>query len=116
MFNRKRKPYTAAETDRVALIKSAGCVCCTQLHRRDTGLPVEFNHHLRAGRRIGNDVGTGECAWHHRGEPKFTWTKREMLEHYGPARTYPGSKPFHARFGTDAELRERQERMIRGEP
>lgn len=114
MFNKKRKPYTEAEAEFVMLAKSHGCVCCEQLWPRPTNdQTVEFNHHLRAGRRISNDVGTAECEWHHRGVQKYGFTKAAMAKIYGPSRAN-GSKPFRARFGTDEELRERQARMIRG--
>jgi hypothetical protein len=96
-------------------VKSLGCVCCRQLWPpqvpRQT---IEFNHHLHAGKRIGNIVGTAECVWHHRSEPRFGFTKSHMLELYGPSRKYQGEKgAFAKRFGTDEELREKQAEMIR---
>lgn len=114
MFNRKREPYTQDEIDYIFLVKSMGCVCCAQLPRlHRTNMVVEFNHHVRGNRRIGNIVGTGECVWHHRGEPHPGFQKRTMLLLHGPSRMYQGSKgAFAARWGTDEELLQRQEDML----
>lgn len=113
MFNRKRKPSTKAEKAHIERVKLSGCVCCTQLDPPVAHYLVEFNHHVGARGRFGHDVGTGECTWHHRGEPEDGMTKAAMLLVYGPSRKYPGSRPFHARFGSDAELLERQTSMLK---
>lgn len=114
MFNLKRKPATEGQQTYILLVKAAGCLMCASLDEREEMKPhhryAEFNHHVRAGRRLGHDVGTGECQWHHRGEPLYGYTKAKMLRIMGPARNYQGVKGgFAARWGTDAELLEKQE-------
>jgi hypothetical protein len=114
VFNRKRKPYTEDEWETVGVIKATGCVCCDQLPTQDrTYMTVEFNHHKRGNKRIGNDIGTGECEWHHRGVCLPGFQRRTMTLLFGPSRA-DGTKPFHARFGSDNDLLERQEAMLRG--
>lgn len=106
---------TEEERDYVLWAKSIGCVCCYQLWPPSpTFQTVEFNHHLHAGKRIGNNVGTPECVWHHRGDPKPGYTKSMMLEKYGPARNYQGEKGgFEKRFGSDQRLLEVFAEMVR---
>lgn len=117
MFNRKRKPPTRDELEHMALVKQLGCLCCRQL---DPALGedaahvryAEFNHHVGARGRLGADVGTGECPWHHRAVQLDGVDRATMLRRFGPSRKWPGSRPFHARFGSDAELLARQEQLL----
>lgn len=109
MFNRKAPKKTTAESEFEGQAKLAGCVCCALWSAmRDsarTGMLVEFNHHLHAGRRMGHGVGSGECQWHHRGVQLPGLSKDGMTLIHGPSRAN-GSKPFHAAFGTDERLRQ----------
>ena len=111
MFNRKRKAASPDEKAYIATVKAAGCICCLQLTPKRR-VYAEFNHHNGARGRLGHTVGTGECIWHHRGEPDDGFSKAQMLERYGPSRKYPGSRPFHARFGSDADLLEQQKKVL----
>lgn len=116
MFNRKAKPVTRDDLEYMAQSKTIGCVCCRKgLGIPATNMPVEFNHHLHAGKRIGRRVGTPECQWHHRSVPRDGWTKSGMLQAFGPARHYQGGKGnFAATYGTDEQLREEHRARMEG--
>lgn len=109
MYDKNRKPATPEEREYIGNAKLSGCVCCELWvkehggHR--TGMEVEFNHHLRAGKRIGHTDGSGECLWHHRGVQLDGVSEATMRLMYGPSRA-KGSKPFRAVFGDDEYLRD----------
>lgn len=112
MFNRKAKKLTPLEREQIFRVKLSGCVCCSMLFVRSSQV-IEFNHHLHAGRRMGNTVGTAECLWHHQGEPMDNFAKSDMLQMLGPSRKYQGAKgAFAARWGTDEELRAHQAKLV----
>jgi hypothetical protein len=95
---------TKAEQARFDKMKEMGqCVACYQrgVHGRAY---IEINHMLSGNRRIGHMATYSLCLWHHQGEPFDGMTKKSMLEKFGTSLKYPGSKPFRAEFGTDAEL------------
>lgn len=98
------KSRTKAEQIRFDRIKAGNCLACWM---RDIDLAgqglVEVHHLLSGGRRIGHMATVGLCMWHHRAVPQWGCTHAEMREEYGPSLA-EGSKPFHAEFGSDAEL------------
>lgn len=75
---------------------------------------IERNHILSGNKRIGHMATYSLCLWHHQGEPKDGMTKKEMCQEFGPSLKYPGSKPFHAAFGSDAELLALQNALLEG--
>lgn len=58
--------------------------------------------------------GVRLCDWHEDGTPDPGETPPRMRMLYGPS-LMDGSKSFRAAYGTDAELLELQEQMLRGE-
>lgn len=73
---------------------------------------IEIHHLLSGNKRIGHMATVSLCPWHHRG----VWESGLDLEHettirtlaewkalYGPSLAH-GSKPFRARYGSDAEM------------
>ena len=96
-------------------IKNGHCMACVQrgIDMRGQGL-VEVHHLLSGGRRIGHQATVGACCWHHRGAVLWGHSHQEMRDHYGPSLA-EGSKPFHAEFGTNAELLARQNEHLKGE-
>lgn len=55
----------------------------------------------------------GLCIWSHRAVPFAFHSHAEMRDHYGPSLA-EGSKPFHAAFGSNAELLARQNELLEG--
>jgi hypothetical protein len=115
MFNRKAKPATSNEMEYMRKAKLSGCVCCRAWQDLrglpGTGMLVEFNHHVIAGKRLGRDVGSAECLWHHRGICLPRHTPAMMTKLYGPARSR-GSKPFRGIFGSDEFLDHKTENAV----
>lgn len=98
------KNRTKAEQARFDAIKAGPCIACIQRGIDLSGMGlVEVHHLLSGGRRIGHMATVGLCTWSHRGVPFDFHSHDEMREHYGPSLA-EGSKPFHAEFGSDAEL------------
>lgn len=106
------KSRTKAEQARFDAIKSGHCIPCylRGIDLRGQGL-VEVHHLLSGGRRIGHMATVGACCWHHRAAPFAFCSHEEMREHYGPSLA-EGSKPFHAAFGSDAELLAIQNQLL----
>jgi hypothetical protein len=103
---------TKAEQARFDRMKDMGqCVACYQrgVHGRAY---IEINHMLSGGRRIGHMATFSLCLWHHQAEPFDGQTKKAMAERFGPSLKYPGSKPFHAEFGSDAVLLSLQNALL----
>lgn len=100
-----------AESARMAAIKDAGiCVACYQLGL--TGSQYVDIHHLISGnKRRGHMFTVGLCLHHHRGYPLQDHSANETRKLLGPSLAH-GSKPFRAKFGTDDELLELQNRLL----
>lgn len=109
---------TQAEAARIVAVKSGPCVACV-IRATQPGVLSNFrpwtsgdyHHLLSGGRRIGHMAGVCLCAWHHRAVPDWGCSPQEMREHYGPSLA-EGSKPFHAAFGSDAELLAKQSELL----
>lgn len=108
------KTKTKAEQARFDAIKAGPCQACIQLDP-----PIDLSgqglvevHHLAGKKR--HDLTVGLCIWSHRGVPFFAATHAEMRADYGPALS-EGSRPFHKRFGSNAELLALQESYLTGE-
>lgn len=92
---------TKAEQARFDRLKEMGkCVACYQLGIHGRG-PIEIHHLLSGNKRIGHLATVSLCIWHHRGLSDMGMA--EAVRVLGPSLAY-GSKPFRAKFGTDAEL------------
>lgn len=107
MHSKNAKAATKAEKARFAALAELGCVVCRMDGRNGRGLafcgPVEIHHLLDGGRRIGHAATVPLGMWHHRGMPPGDVTKDMATDYFGPSLAN-GSRPFHARYGTDAEL------------
>lgn len=99
---------TPAQSQRFAAIKEIGCLACLQ---RNIVNACEVNHLLTGGHRTSHDDTIGLCKWHHRSQIDVGMTGALMRKVYGPSLT-EGSKPFHAEFGSDADLLAEQNRLI----
>lgn len=108
------KSLTKADEARRTLIHAGHCMACVQLdppvNLIGQGL-VQWHH--TAGKQH-HDKTCGLCIWHHQGYPFYLCSHEEMRTFYGPSLA-EGSKPFHKRFGSNAELLERQEKYLSGE-
>lgn len=97
------KTRTKAEDARFDAIKAGNCRACEQRGIDVTGQGLVQVHHLKGKKR--HDLTVGLCLWHHLGR-LFDYDfndHAQMRQRYGPSLA-EGSKPFHAEFGSDAEL------------
>jgi Recombination enhancement, RecA-dependent nuclease len=102
---------TAAEAERLEAVHALPCLACMMalaVQRQRT----EAHHQLSGGVRIGHEATIPLCGWHHRGErPNRKVTNAQMTKYSGPSLAL-SSKAFHDRFGTDAELLNRTNKLI----
>lgn len=120
-FRKHRRPgnraMTIGERTRVTSAKTMLCVPCMVWHelgnmpREDVAVCCDYDHKLHGSIRRGHYQGYASCLWHHRGHPGEGWTRERMEGHFGPSLAH-GSKPFHAAFGSDDELIERQNKIL----
>ena len=115
-FRKQRRPGNRARTQeeqaRFDAIKAGNCMACMQRGIDVSGQGLVEVHHLTSGGiRIGHLATVGLCCWHHRSVLYWGMTHDEMREHYGPSLA-EGSRPFHAEFGSDAELLELQNDIL----
>lgn len=91
---------TKADRKRFDAFRRIGCIAC-----RTEGLPItpaDVHHLLSGGRRRGHRYTIPLCAWHHRAVT-FNGEREDMTLTAGPSLAN-GSRAFHARYGSDAEL------------
>ena len=106
---------TKAEQARFAKMKDMGiCMACYQIGIKGNQY-IEIHHLLSGNKRIGHMATVSLCVWHHRGlyQSGHGHDKDSMTEHLGASLAH-GSKPFHAEFGSDAELLAMQNEMLHG--
>jgi Recombination enhancement, RecA-dependent nuclease len=84
-------------------LQRIGCIACRQL---GFYAPADVHHVLTGGRRTGHQDTIPLCPYHHRGVC-FVNNGVDM----GPSLAN-GSKPFHARFGTQAKLLAQVNKML----
>jgi hypothetical protein len=105
---------TKAEAAWIDAIKRAGCICCEAegFPHEDGGSVVEAHHLLSGGIRRGHIYTVGLCAWHHRGRLIVEgWSHADHREWLGPSLA-EGSVPFHAHFGDDDRLQQKQRDLL----
>lgn len=108
-MNHSTKKMNRAESDRITAIKELGCIIA---RLRGHGWVYPEAHHLLSGnKRIGHMATIGLNPYSHRGVPFNGWTLAQCREWFGPSLA-DGSKPFHAEFGSDAELLAIQNKML----
>lgn len=115
-YRKSRRPGNRARTQeeqaRFDAIKAGNCMACMQRGIDVSGQGLVQVHHLLSGsRRIGHMATVGLCYWHHQAGLYWGMTHEEMRDHYGPSLA-EGSRPFHAEFGSDAELLEMQNGIL----
>lgn len=95
------KSLTKADEARRERIHAGHCMACVQrgIDMRGSGY-VQW-HHTDGKKR--HDKTCGLCLWHHMGRPMFGDALATLRKKYGPSLA-EGSKPFHATFGSNAEL------------
>jgi hypothetical protein len=102
---------TKAEAERMTAIKELGiCVACYQLGR-EYHQYVDIHHLLSGNKRRGHMFTVGLCIFHHRSIPLDDHSINQTTRILGPSLAR-GSKPFRAKFGTDDELLELQNRLL----
>lgn len=105
---------TKAEEAHIDAVKRAGCLCCIALgypHDPD-GPMVEAHHLLSGGIRRGHGFIVGLCPHHHRNQPFVQgWSYAQHREKLGPS-LLNEAEAFHAEFGSDEELLEKQETAL----
>jgi len=103
------KALTKADLARRTMIHAGPCMACIQRGIDMTGSGYVQWHHTAGKKR--HDLTCGLCMWHHMARPMFGMSHAQLREQYGPSLA-EGSKPFHAEFGSDAELLERQNQYL----
>ena len=110
MHSRAKSP-TKAEKRRMTAIAEIGCVCC----RMDKmGFrPAEVHHLLDGGVRRGHAFTVGLCDFHHRGVVGngIVFASPSLVS--GGRDFEGGTKAFHAHYGTDDELLEYQDTLLK---
>jgi hypothetical protein len=96
---------TKAEKERFRKLVDIGCICCRIL---GVYSQPEIHHILSGGRRMGHMFTIPLCPTHHRGVVAFPRGSFDP----GPSLA-DGSKPFHARFGTQKELLAKVNELIK---
>lgn len=103
------KHLTKADEARRAAIHAGHCMACVQIGKDMRGSGYVQWHHT-AGKKH-HDLTCGLCQWHHMGRLMFGLSHAELRTEYGPSLA-EGSKPFHAKFGSNASLLEQQNQYL----
>jgi hypothetical protein len=103
-----------AREHRFRRLKEMGCIASWLDGRMN--VPAEI-HHLNLGgkagqARRGDEYTIPLSTWHHRGEPLPGYTATQMYERFGPSLARH-SREFRMHYGTDDELLERVNDLIR---
>lgn len=119
----KATPPTAAERRRWAEARARGCVAC-HVNEAEQGrvrasyaLDLEIHHLLSGGRRRGHSATVCLCHFHHQGK-RLVYTDVGYRDHatiYGPSFGHEPRR-FREVYGTDDQLLDRQNAMIRDLP
>lgn len=103
------KSLTKADEERRRLIHEGGCMACAQRGINMAGSGYVQWHHLNGKKH--HDQTIGCCLWHHQGRPMYEMTEKQCRDYFGPS-LFHEKKAFHAAFGSNAELLERQNRIL----
>lgn len=103
------KHLTKADLARREAIHAGHCMACIQRDIDVSGQGVVQWHHTAGKKR--HDLTCGLCMWHHMARPFPGLTHEDMRRDYGPSLA-EGSKPFHAEFGSNADLLARQNEYL----
>lgn len=118
MQSKASKAPTVAERERLEAIPYVGCIACAIVGRYQL---AQVHHITDCGRRIRKKAdGTehrytlGLCPWHHQGQLPAGWSPANMVAAVGPSLELD-KRGFMARFGTEADLLELQDALIRND-
>lgn len=114
MFKRAIPKCTPDQQARQDRARELGCIACKIEWGEKEGpaaMPPEIHHLTRTGRQIGQDETVCLCQWHHRGICAPDERSSAMSLWWGPSLA-KGSKPFHARYGSNDELLAYQNKLI----
>lgn len=81
-------------------LQAIGCIACRK--EGYEGVPSDLHHPTSGGRRLDDALVIPLCSGHHRAVGNWI----------GPSLAH-GRKPFEARYGTEQELLEETERLLR---
>ena len=102
---------TVSQQKRFSVMQQIGCIICILDHGRHE-TPGDIHHILSGGKRIGHDATLYLTPWFHRGQPPNGWTIEKATEVLGPS-MFHNPKEFKERYGTEAELLEFQNELIK---
>lgn len=104
------KALTKADKARRQAIHWGGCMACMQrdINMAESGY-VQWHHTAGKSR---HDLTCGLCQWHHMGRPMYGMSKAQLREQFGPS-LFHEKKAFHDEFGSNDELLERQNAILR---
>jgi hypothetical protein len=94
---------------RFAEFQRIGCIPCNMDGRRL--VPPDSHHHKDGNARLGHQVSTAECPWHHRGCTAGFNDAEQAKRFLGPSRALHPEE-FRAKYGPDEHLLELQERLL----
>lgn len=100
---------TNEHLERWRIAGEIGCVPCILDGR--PGEPPDMQHVIAGNKRVGHHATYACCPWHHRGVPKEGMAQSVMTQVFGPSLAH-GSKPYHRRYGSEAELLAAQDALI----
>ena len=100
---------TKSDKERFLSLTLIGCIAC-RFHGKYRS--AEIHHLLSGNKRRGHEYTIPLCRFHHQGDPDFGWTANEMAQRIGPSLARE-SKAFHIAFGSDDELLERVNELIK---
>ena len=104
---------TKAQKDRFKTMQDLGCVPCRLVFPHEA-TPGDIHHITdESGQRISHDHTYCNCEWHHRGVLPFGYSERYVRKIKGPSMAKEPAV-FHVEFGSDADLLEFQNELIRG--
>ncbi len=106
----KTQPITKADREHFSRLKCMRCVCC-QIECVLQPNPTTAHHLLSGGRRRGHRQSIPLCEWHHQAVRVPDMSVPAMTANFGPSLAN-GSKPFHARYGTDDSLLEKVNALL----
>lgn len=101
----RTKPILKADRQRFEQLKQMPCIACDWMDAMFVCGRTEIHHLLSGGRRIGHQATVPMGAYHHRKVPLGGSSIEDMRKVFGPS-IADGSKAFHERFPSDAELLE----------
>lgn len=102
---------TVDELRRMAACRRAGCLACLLDGMNGGCGPVEYHHFKLGGRVAGHRHGIALGIYHHQGRKPITGSFDEIAAKFGPSLAR-NPRAFHARYGSNQELQDAQDKRI----